>query len=128
MVGRHCEVDKDQDSTSANTPYSPHCKRMDSSIGCLECDKGYKVDGRHCVPDNVESSSESGEIWLSDNTSAARSFELSDDTCKAIDAECSKDDECCYSCCEKGLGKKTGKCTDGDMCHMGRIIIWIIFI
>ena len=71
---------------------------------------------------------ENGKIWLSDDDSAPRSFELSDDTCKAIDAECSKDTECCYSCCEKGLGKKTGKCTDGDMCHMGRIIIWIIFI
>ena len=50
------------------------------------------------------------------------------DQCTAIDAECSTDDECCYSCCEKGLGKSTGKCTDGDMCHMGRIIIWIIVI
>ena len=47
---------------------------------------------------------------------------------KPIDAECSADDECLYSCCEKGLGKKTGKCTDGDMCHMGRIIIWIIAV
>ena len=50
------------------------------------------------------------------------------DQCTAIDAECSTDDECCYSCCEKGLGKSTGKCTDGDMCHMGRIIIWIIVV
>ena len=48
--------------------------------------------------------------------------------CTAIDDECRSDDECCYSCCEKGFGKSTGKCTDGDMCHMGKIIIWIIIV
>ena len=48
--------------------------------------------------------------------------------CTAIDAECSTDDECCYSCCEKGLGKSKGTCTDGDMCHMGKIVIWIIVL
>ena len=48
--------------------------------------------------------------------------------CTDIGNECSSDDECCYSCCEKGFGKSTGTCTDGDMCHMGRIIIGIIIV
>ena len=53
-----------------------------------------------------------------------------DKTCfkaKPIDAECTNDDECSYSCCEKGF-HATGKCTDGDMCHMGKIILWIMVV
>ena len=46
---------------------------------------------------------------------------------KAIGDECSNDDECSYSCCEKGF-HSTGTCTDGDMCHMGKIILWIMVV
>ena len=81
-----------------------------------------------CVPEG-QSCADSGSFCCGMNNE----LKCSKDTqtcfeCTAIDAECSTDEECCYSCCEKGLGKSTGKCTDGDMCHMGRIILWIIVV